>query len=87
MILPETEESGALALADRLRLAIKEAVHRSEDGQPFHVTAGLGVTWMPVGREYGGEELLATADQGLLTDLVRPTARGIRRTAIVGRPD
>lgn len=65
VILPETDEAGALALAERLRVEIKEAVHRSDDQQPFHVTASLGITWLEVGEEHDTETLLSTADQAL----------------------
>lgn len=65
VLLPETDEAGALALAERLRLNIKGAVHRSDDDQPFHVTASLGVTWLEVGEEHDAEVLMSTGDQGL----------------------
>ena len=65
VLLPEADEAGALTLAERLRLKIKEAVHRSDDGQPFHVTASLGVTWLEEGQEHDAEVLLSTGDQAL----------------------
>ncbi len=65
VLLPETDEAGALALAERLRAEIKEAVHRSEHQRPGHVSARLGGPWSGVGEEHDAHTLLSIADQAL----------------------
>jgi diguanylate cyclase (GGDEF)-like protein/PAS domain S-box-containing protein len=65
ILLPETDEAGARSLADRLRREIKETEHRSDDDQPFHVTASVGIAWLAVGAEHDAEALFSTADQAL----------------------
>jgi diguanylate cyclase (GGDEF)-like protein len=65
VLLPETDEEGAQALADRLRREIKEVEHRSDDDRPFHVTASVGIAWLAEGAQHDAEALFSTADQAL----------------------
>lgn len=63
-ILPETGLEGALAAAERVRLAIAARPMTAEDGSSFHITISIGVT---VGGEPADdqEEILRRADSTL----------------------
>ncbi len=43
VLLPETDRTGAAAVAERLRSRIGDEVHTSPTGVPFYVTASIGV--------------------------------------------
>ncbi|MEJ2538519.1 MAG: GGDEF domain-containing protein [Gemmatimonadota bacterium] len=65
ILLPETDATGAAALGERVRREIRDTVHRSDAGAPFHVTASLGVSWLSPGDDPDGEALLSMADRAL----------------------
>jgi diguanylate cyclase (GGDEF)-like protein len=61
IVLPETDLSGALILAERLRASIAETVWTTPDTATFFVTASLGVAEMN-GADETFETALARAD-------------------------
>ncbi len=63
VVLPETGLDGALAVAERLRLAVAAMDVRTEDGAPFKVTVSLGAVEWTAGAT--PEELLRSADSAL----------------------
>lgn len=68
VVLPETEETGALAVAERLRIGVADLVVRTRDldGLPMRVagvTASIGVAAHNDGRDLNG--LLLAADRAL----------------------
>lgn len=63
LVLPETDARGALAIAERIRLAVEKAQHATEAGA-LGVTLSAGVaTWPGVGES--PDDLLAAADKAL----------------------
>ncbi len=44
VILGNTGESGAVILAERLRVAVEQLEHRTQDGRVFHTTASFGLS-------------------------------------------
>lgn len=64
LLLPETDRRGARAVAERIRSAIERARHAAPDGDPFRVTASLGVASAGPGARTGAE-LLQRADEAL----------------------
>lgn len=65
MILPETDGSGALIAADRLRVEIARCVHEAQGYEPFRVTASLGVVTVEAGAVLDVEGLLGAADDAM----------------------
>ena len=65
VLLPETDLSGARALAERLRVEVGRVDHASDDGEAFRVTASLGVTSLDPGAWHDAEVLLKAADEAL----------------------
>jgi two-component system cell cycle response regulator len=63
LVLPETDARGALAIAERIRLAVEKAQHPTEAG-PLRVTLSAGVATWPGGGELP-EDLVASADKAL----------------------
>ena len=64
LLLPETDQQGAVHLAQRLRTAIEKNLYLSTSGTPVKVTASIGVaTATPEAREM--EKLLSSADSQL----------------------
>jgi diguanylate cyclase (GGDEF)-like protein len=63
LLLPETDAAGARIVAERIRERIAAGAHTSLNGQPFRVTASLGVA--TAREESTGEALLQAADQAL----------------------
>ncbi|MCP5179288.1 MAG: sensor domain-containing diguanylate cyclase [Pseudomonadales bacterium] len=64
LLLPETDQQGAVQLAQRLRTAIERHQYLSPAGVPLHVTASIGVaTATHEAREI--EKLLSLADRQL----------------------
>lgn len=63
VILPETDKSGALGLAERIRRAVSKHSFRDTAGKPFGITISLGVSTMPPVAEK--EALIKTADDAL----------------------
>jgi diguanylate cyclase (GGDEF)-like protein len=63
LLLPGTDATGALQVAERARAALERRTILSQDGQPIHVTASFGVASAP---DHGrGDELLLAADAAL----------------------
>ncbi len=67
LLLPATDRSGALVLAERLRAAVQEHPFRTESGVRLQVTISLGVqTWYTQGAlPLRAETLVSQADQAL----------------------
>jgi diguanylate cyclase (GGDEF)-like protein len=65
VLLPETDQSGAEALAERLRRQIRAFEHRSGYDRAFHVTASLGIACLARGAAADAETLFSTADRAL----------------------
>ncbi|NJD18025.1 MAG: diguanylate cyclase, partial [Gemmatimonadetes bacterium] len=63
LLLPETDGAGARTVAERVREHIAATAHQSPAGQPFRVTASLGVATAVPGAP--GEALLQAADEAL----------------------
>jgi two-component system, cell cycle response regulator len=63
VILPRTPLEGALAIGERVRLAIEDLrIPRVDGGEPFRVTASIGVSASATGEK---EELISNADRAL----------------------
>jgi two-component system cell cycle response regulator len=64
LLLPETDKTGAINLAQRLRRGIQEYPYKSKTNKELKVTASIGVaTVTPQTRE--PESILKTADRAL----------------------
>ena len=63
ILLPETAAAGAVAVAERLRIALAALRFASSDGQDFHVTASFGIAERSSGEEF--EALVRRADEAL----------------------
>ena len=67
-LLPDTEPAGALALAERLRLAVAElgVIHAASDTAPYvTISVGVATTWPAEGEAAGA--LVSLADEALYT--------------------
>ncbi len=64
LILPETNQRGALVKAENCR-AIVEAAQIVINGGPVRVTISLGVATLEAGKPVDKEELMAAADRAL----------------------
>lgn len=65
-IFPETDEAGAIAAADRLRIAVERLAIPHPDNLPAgRVTISIGVATLRPPPAIGAEELLRAADQAL----------------------
>ena len=47
IVMPETDKSGAIGVAERIRRAVEKHNFRSTDGKPFGITISLGVSAIP----------------------------------------
>lgn len=65
LVLPSTEEAGALAVAEQLRVAVAALVHTGDAGGRFHVTTSIGVAMVHPAQAYSPEEALQLADRAL----------------------
>jgi diguanylate cyclase (GGDEF)-like protein len=66
VVLPETGEEGAVAVAERIRVRIAEqAVLPGPGYDSARVTASIGVAVVPSSDVSGAEDLIALADQAL----------------------
>lgn len=63
LLLPETDQTGAVQLAQRLRQALEDAVIKTKDGTQIKVTASIGVATVCKVAEV--EQILTFADQAL----------------------
>lgn len=64
LLLPETDQQGAVQLAQRLRTAIERHQYLSPAGAPLHVTASIGVATAQRSAK-DVEKLLSSADRAL----------------------
>lgn len=63
VVLPETDASSALAVAERIRKNISSHVFEFTNVEPLKVTVSLGISCLPPAE--GKEELIALTDQAL----------------------
>ena len=63
LILPEAPEEGAIALAEKIRIAVQETPFRLEDDEDVDVTVSLGVATLRENETVQG--LIARADEAL----------------------
>jgi diguanylate cyclase (GGDEF)-like protein len=64
LLLPDTTLAGALALAEKIRVALAKKP-LDADGQAIAVSASFGVSGLPAGRRASMEQLLTSADHAL----------------------
>jgi diguanylate cyclase (GGDEF)-like protein len=64
LVLPETPMEGAIVFAERLRQRI-HAVDFAEGGEPWYVSASIGVASYPTEDVATSEDLIARADQAM----------------------
>ncbi|WP_245259829.1 sensor domain-containing diguanylate cyclase [Methylopila sp. 73B] len=81
VLLPDAGAERALAIAERLREAIRREAYSFGEGA-FHVTASLGVTSAPVGTACDVDALLRRADRALY----QAKAAGRDRCAVAASP-
>jgi two-component system cell cycle response regulator len=66
LVLPETAEDGATALAERIRQRVAEQpLLRGEQADRVRVTVSVGTATMPSPRAHSPESLIAAADEAL----------------------
>jgi two-component system cell cycle response regulator len=65
IVLPETNEAGAVAFAERIRERVESHPFSVDDGRALTVTASIGVATFPAPRVATVEDLFARADQAL----------------------
>jgi diguanylate cyclase (GGDEF)-like protein len=66
VLLPDTPEAGALAVAERLRQAVADApMPTGEDGEPLSLTISVGVATAIPDRNQVATELVKQADEAL----------------------
>lgn len=79
VLLPETDDVGAVAFAERIRVAVEEhAFARDAANEPLRLTASVGVAVFPAARIENVEDLFARADAALY----RAKAEGRNRVRI-----
>ncbi len=64
-LLPDCDDQAALALAERLRLAMQQQPLRLPDGGILHLSASFGLAVQPVGPQAALPELFGRADAAL----------------------
>jgi diguanylate cyclase (GGDEF)-like protein len=64
-ILPDTDEAGALALAEALRVATQQGRFLALDGQPIAITISIGVHLLERGPAGEGDAMIGAADRAL----------------------
>jgi diguanylate cyclase (GGDEF)-like protein len=64
-ILPDTDEAGALALAEALRVATQQGRFVALDGQPIAITISIGVHLLERGPAGEGDTMIGAADRAL----------------------
>ena len=66
VLLPETDDAGAVAFAERIRIAVEEhPFARDSMAEPLQITASVGVAVFPAARIENVEDLFARADAAL----------------------
>jgi len=79
LLLPETDDAGAEAFANRLRSAVEaHAFNTGALASALHITASIGVAVFPAARIESVEDLLARADAALY----RAKAEGRNRVCL-----
>jgi len=64
ILLPETDQTQALIVAEKVRLAVAQYVHSSLEHETFHVTVSLGITSLLPG-DTTLDNLISRADQAM----------------------
>lgn len=64
IILTETDKEGGMAVAEKLRLKLREVVFKAPDGKSFHVTTSIGLVTFPQDAQ-NISDLMAGVDLGL----------------------
>lgn len=64
LVLPETPLDGAVTFAERLRVRIN-GMNFAEGGEPWYVSASIGVAAYPTSDVSSAEDLIARADQAM----------------------
>ena len=64
MILPETDENGAIAVAERVAERLRQHIFLASDGLAVRLTASIGVATLP-GVARTAEDLLHAADASM----------------------
>ncbi len=64
LILPNTAKEGALAVAGKLREALRQREFRADDGDPFTITASFGIASYPEDAS-NKRDLVSLADQAM----------------------
>lgn len=65
VILPDTDEQSAIALAEELRQRVEKAHFESADGKPIRVTISTGLHVQEVAAQLSGDEIIDIADRAL----------------------
>jgi two-component system cell cycle response regulator len=65
VVLPDTDDEGAVAFAERVRERVERHEFRGRDDAAMQMTASIGVATFPSARIETGEDLLARADAAL----------------------
>jgi diguanylate cyclase (GGDEF)-like protein len=65
VLLPNTDSSGALTIAERIRVAISETIIVTEDGADTSVTVSVGVKTQAPGLDSSRESFISEADKAL----------------------
>jgi two-component system cell cycle response regulator len=65
VLLPETDDGGAEAFAERIRVAVEAHPFEGSGGAALRLTASLGVAVFPAPRVVTAEDLLVRADAAL----------------------
>lgn len=85
VILPETTNEGALALAERLRAAVADTSVLVTEGRTISVTISIGVATFPADAE-SGTALIAAADAALYAAKQGGRNRVVRYEPVPGEP-
>jgi diguanylate cyclase (GGDEF)-like protein len=64
IILTETGKSGAMAVAEKLRIQLREITFTSQEGKHFHVTTSIGLVTYPHDAQ-SAQDLMTAVDLGL----------------------
>jgi two-component system cell cycle response regulator len=66
ILLPETDEAGAVSFAERIRTAVEDhAFARGGENPPLRITSSVGVAVFPAARIENVEDLLSRSDAAL----------------------
>lgn len=65
IVLPDTEEAGAIQLAEQLRVAVERTRFSALDGQAFALTVSIGVHALRTGYDDERDDMIGAADRAL----------------------